>query len=174
MLVRKNLGATVSVVRNQLTAVRSGCFFLRGLKCLEAMNTLHFPCGSVVKNPLAMQWVLSMGPEDPLKKEMATHSTILAWKSPMDGGAWQATILGITKESEAELCNQMTKQQWMHCFQNREILSYPRERGNPVGFRSKLKVEWGDTYMDHRCWVTYTLVQYLPERFSCPTCRWIR
>ena len=36
----------------------------------------------MVKNPLAKQetWVLSLGQEDPLEKEMATHSSILAWK----------------------------------------------------------------------------------------------
>ena len=27
-------------------------------------------------------WVRSLGGEDPLKKEMATHSSILAWKIP--------------------------------------------------------------------------------------------
>ena len=39
-----------------------------------------FPGGSIVKNPRAMQetWVLSLGQEDPLEKEMATHSSILA------------------------------------------------------------------------------------------------
>ena len=37
----------------------------------------------LVKNPLAMQdtWVQSLGWEDLLEKEMATHSSILAWKS---------------------------------------------------------------------------------------------
>ena len=39
----------------------------------------------VVKNPHAMQethetWVRSLGREDPLEKEMATHSSIIAWK----------------------------------------------------------------------------------------------
>ena len=36
----------------------------------------------VVKNLLAMQetWVQSLGQEDLLEKEMATHSSILAWK----------------------------------------------------------------------------------------------
>ena len=35
-------------------------------------------------NPPAMQetWVLSLGQEDPLEKEMATHSSILAWEIP--------------------------------------------------------------------------------------------
>ena len=36
----------------------------------------------MVKNPSAMQepWVQSLGQEDPLEKEMATHSSTLAWK----------------------------------------------------------------------------------------------
>ena len=33
-------------------------------------------------------WVQFLGWEDPLEKEMATHSSILAWKNPMDGGTW--------------------------------------------------------------------------------------
>ena len=37
-----------------------------------------------MKNPPAMQktWVPSLGREDPLEEEMATHSSILAWKAP--------------------------------------------------------------------------------------------
>ena len=31
--------------------------------------------------------IRSLGQEDPLEKEMAIHSSILAWKNPMDGGA---------------------------------------------------------------------------------------
>ena len=34
-------------------------------------------------------WVKSLGREDPLEKEMATHSSILAWEIPLDRGAWQ-------------------------------------------------------------------------------------
>ena len=36
----------------------------------------------MVKNPPAMQetWVQFLGQEDPLEKEMATHSSILAWE----------------------------------------------------------------------------------------------
>ena len=42
----------------------------------------------MVKNPLAMQeiWVRSLGWEDTLEKGMAPHSSILAWRIPMDGG----------------------------------------------------------------------------------------
>ena len=41
-------------------------------------------CDSVVKNLPAMQetWVRSLGQEDPLEKEMATHSSILGWRIP--------------------------------------------------------------------------------------------
>ena len=38
----------------------------------------------MVKNPPAMQetWVRSLSWEDPLEKEMATHTSILAWRIP--------------------------------------------------------------------------------------------
>ena len=43
---------------------------------------MGFPGGSVVKNPPVMQetWVQFLGQEDPLEREMATHSSILAWE----------------------------------------------------------------------------------------------
>ena len=42
-------------------------------------------------------WVLSLDWEDPLEEGMATHSSILAWRIPMDRGAWQAAVHGVTK-----------------------------------------------------------------------------
>ena len=53
----------------------------------------------LVKNPPAMQetWVWSLGQEDPLEEDMATHSSILAWRIPMDREAWRATVHGIAK-----------------------------------------------------------------------------
>ena len=58
-----------------------------------------------VKNLPAMQEtsVQFLGQEDPLEEGMATHSSILAWRIPIDRGAWQATVheghkeLGTTK-----------------------------------------------------------------------------
>ena len=38
-----------------------------------------------------------LGWEDPLEKEMATHSSIHAWKNPTDRGAWWATVHGVAK-----------------------------------------------------------------------------
>jgi len=38
-----------------------------------------------------------LGWEDPLEEGMATHSSILAWRIPMDRGTWQATVHGVAK-----------------------------------------------------------------------------
>ena len=48
------------------------------LECLASL------VAQTVKNLLAMQetWVQPLGQEDPLEKEMATHSSILAWRIP--------------------------------------------------------------------------------------------
>ena len=49
-----------------------------------------------VKNLPAMQetWVKSLGQEDPLEKEMATHSSILAWRIPWTE---EATVHGVAR-----------------------------------------------------------------------------
>ena len=56
----------------------------------------------MVKNLPTMceTWVQTLGWEDPLEEGMATHSSILAWRIPMDKGAWWATVYaGGHKES---------------------------------------------------------------------------
>ena len=56
----------------------------------------------MLKNLPAMQktWIRSLGLEDPLEEDMATHSSILAWRIPMDRGTWRATVHGVVKESD--------------------------------------------------------------------------
>ena len=53
----------------------------------------------MVKNPSTMweTWVRTLGWEDPLEEGMGTHSSILAWRIPMDRGAWQTTVHGVAK-----------------------------------------------------------------------------
>ena len=46
--------------------------------------------------------VQSLGREDHLEKEMAIHSSILAWENPMDRGVWRATDHGVTKPNVTE------------------------------------------------------------------------
>ena len=52
-----------------------------------------------VKNPPAEweTWVRSLSWEDPLEEGMATHSSILAWRIPMDRGTWRAAVREVAK-----------------------------------------------------------------------------
>ena len=45
------------------------------------------------------------GQEDLLEKEMATHSSILAWRIPMNRGAWQATAM-VVHSSRKDFLNE--------------------------------------------------------------------
>ena len=56
----------------------------------------------IVKIPPAIRetWVLSQDREDPLEEGLAIQSSILAWRIPMDRGAWPATVLGIVKRGD--------------------------------------------------------------------------
>ena len=49
-------------------------------------------------------WVQSLGWEDTLEEGMATHSSILAWRIPMDRGTWWAAVHGVAK-SQTRLSN---------------------------------------------------------------------
>ena len=54
----------------------------------------------MVKNPSAMQktWVQSLGSEDPLERGMATHSSILTWRTP-----WTEEPSGLQSMGNKEL-----------------------------------------------------------------------
>ena len=67
-----------------------------------------FTGGSVVKNPCPIRetqekLVQSLGQEDPLKEEMATHPVSFRENS-MDRGAWQATVRGVAKSQTCCCC----------------------------------------------------------------------
>ena len=49
-------------------------------------------------------WVWSLGWEGSLEEGMETHSSILAWRIPMDREAWQATVRGVA-QSQTRLSN---------------------------------------------------------------------
>ena len=65
----------------QQTGCKLGKEYFKAVYCHSAYE--GFP-GKLVKDPPAMWeiWVRSLGWEDPLEKEMATHSSTIAWKIP--------------------------------------------------------------------------------------------
>ena len=69
--------------------------------CLS-LSTCACLVAQMVKNLPAMEEtrVQSLGWEDPLEMEMATHSNILAGRILMNRGAWWATVHGVAKESD--------------------------------------------------------------------------
>ena len=72
----------------------------------------------MVKNPPPIweTWVQSLGWEDPLEKGMATHSSILAWRIPIDR-AWQAAVHGVAKSQK-----QLSTVQYRLCYLSRSFL----------------------------------------------------
>ena len=68
----------------------------------------------MVKNLPAMweTWVWSLGWEDSLEEGMATYSSILAWRSPMDRGAW-ATVHGSQRVGHDWGTKHSTAQKWL-------------------------------------------------------------
>ena len=63
-------------------------------------------------------WVRSLGQEDPLEKEMATHSSILAWRIP-----WMEELGGLQSTGRKE--SDMTEQLHFHfqAFGNMDMFS---------------------------------------------------
>ena len=81
---------------------------------------MGFPGGPVVKNPPAIQetQILSLGWKEPLKKEMATHSNILAWEIP-----WTEEPSGLQAMGPQRVRHELAtkqKQQYLHI-----ICTYP-------------------------------------------------
>ena len=75
-------------------------------------------------------WVRSLDWEDPAKGDMATYSSILSWRIPMDRGAWWVTVHGGRRESDTT--EQLSKHTiwhngWVHAILGRRGGSVPPE-----------------------------------------------
>ena len=77
----------------------------------------------MVKNLPAMcnAWVQSCGWEDPLEEGMATYSSILAWRIPMDRRAWWATVHRVAKSLT-----------WLSDHAQHSRTSWPRSQGDGI------------------------------------------
>ena len=61
---------------------------------------MSFPGGSAGKESACSAG--DLGWEDTLEEGMAIHSSILAWRIPLDRGAWQATVHGVAESDTTD------------------------------------------------------------------------
>ena len=85
----------------------------------------------MVKNLPAVQktWIQSLGQEDPLEKGMATHSSILAWRNPMD--RVDATVHGVAELDSTEWLTLgliqllwLSQMKWLKCAKEKSKLTW--------------------------------------------------
>ena len=78
---------------------------------LAAQRVKHLPAVQETR-------VQSLGQEDPLEKEMATHSSILAWKIPQTEEPGRATVHGVPKSwTQLSAFNVTFQCSLKHCLQ---------------------------------------------------------
>ena len=100
-------------------ALRSNTHYIIQSVQLNGFSCIHSSLVALtVKNPPTMKenWVQPLGWEDPLEEGLATQSSVLAWRSTMDRGAWWATAHGFA-ESDA------TKQQ-LYIHHNNQLFIF--------------------------------------------------
>ena len=92
------------------------------------MFSKDFPVGSVVKNlPVKQEtWFRSLGQEDPLEKEMATHSSILAWRFPWTEEPGGLQSMG---SQQQQRCSQNLDQSLL-CWGKVPLSSFPHPLNN--------------------------------------------
>ena len=79
--------------------------------------------------------VLSLAREDPLEEGIASHPNILAWRIPMDRGAWQATVHGVAKS--------WTRLKWLITHACTGILNDYQFRGDTEARTPHVIQGWG-------------------------------
>ena len=94
----------------------------------------------LVKNPPANAGDTDLTPESGRspEEEMATHSSILAWKNPMDRGVWCATVHGVAELDMTELTHTYTTDQ-VHVWPSYTLMG-PMERIHWTARRSNQSI----------------------------------
>ena len=92
------------------------------------------PSGSAIKNSPAIQEMLvrSLGREDPLEKEMATHTSILAWEIPCTGAPGELRSIGSQRAGN----DLATRQQEQHNLNIYVTIKTANKFYNPEGIQS--------------------------------------
>ena len=81
LLERKVMINLDSILKSRDITLPAKVHLVKAMASLVAQRLKHLP-------PMRETWVRSLGWEDPLEKEMATHSSILAWRIPWTEEAW--------------------------------------------------------------------------------------
>ena len=125
----------VRVLRGELTVLWRFLFKISEFALPCGKNRLASLVAQMVKNPPAMQetWVWSLGQEDPLEEDVATHSSILTWRIHMDRGSWWAMVHGVV-ESWTRL-NDSTQcvTQWWPPLEGTWIFQFATPSAPPAG-----------------------------------------
>ena len=80
--------------------------------------------------------VQSLGWEDSLEKGMATHSSVPAWKNPMNRGAWPAIVHGVTKSGHNSASEHVCAHTHAHaCTHTHTHTGFTENQGSKVGER---------------------------------------
>ena len=77
-------------------------WYLSNMPCIISIPKIKFPLWLSGKESTCNAGDTSLGQKDPLEKEIATNSSILAWKIP-----WWAVVHGVTKV-RAQTINSLT------------------------------------------------------------------
>ena len=104
--------------------------------------------------------VRSLGGEHPLEKEMATHSSILAWGNPMDRGAWRATVHGVTRVGHNSATEQAISNLFFKAVSKEHYVACSLENG--VSY-SMLYEVWSFTFrIQNSCsyWSIYSFLMW--------------
>ena len=94
---------------SSLTHLREARIYSAGIPRWLSSIRIHWPVQEMLET-----WVQSLGREDPLQKEMATHSSILAWRIP-----WTVSLVGYSPWGDKE--SDMTKWMSTHTAHNSNI-----------------------------------------------------
>ena len=104
-------------------------------------------------------WAGFLGWEDPLEEGMATHSSVLAWRIPMDRGAWQAIVLGVAKNqtrlSQLSTAPEDSKNK-EECKKFPEVdpcgsVAAPLNYNQTSGIAGEIPEDWGVYHWLQRC-----------------------
>ena len=106
--------------------------------------------------------VQSLGQENPLEKDMETHSSISCLENPINSGAWQATVLesDVTEQLSTRVPSLCLSFRFLVCFSAFIFLGAHSAKSSPLLRRSWIILIW-NTYLEFK-------KKYSKRKRKCP------